>query len=173
MKNFFETDIYLRAAYYAEVDPYAMLRIPKDKESLLSTTSLISSGLQEVTLANQQVWNVAIGLNHQFTETFGLMTGFRTDRNYLNTGALDPIRTISPAIGDWDLYHFSLGTNLSILKSKFTLGFTMVFNGVNRGNQLVNLGEPNPAFPLSPVRDNAESRYRQVNFTLGYVYDFN
>jgi len=170
MKNYFNTDIYVRVAYYSKIDLYQMLE-PKDPSTISRLISTTISGAGNVLMANKEVWNFGMGWSKQFTEKFGMMAGFRTDYNNLDHEALSEVDGFVPAISYWNIYHFSGGTTVTVLKHKFTVGLTYSHGSEKNGNQFFNLDPPDPNELFKMTDGTAQAYYDQLNILIGYVYN--
>ena len=170
MKNFLETDIYFRVAYYSAIAPYLLIT-PKEQGGVSSLISDRVPGAADAWLANKEVVNVAIGWNRKYTEHFEMMAGFRTDFNYLDWNKLKNKAGFTPAISFWNIYHLSAGTNLTLLKHEFTVGLTYSW-ARGKGTQAFNLNPPDGDELFKYPEDNAKVYYDQIVLLIGYVYNF-
>ena len=171
MKNFFETDIYLRISYHSKVEPYEMIEAV-DQSEISKIISQSHEGAGVVTMAHKEIWNVGIGWNRMYTKKFGLMAGLRTDFNYVDYEALGNEPGFTPAISYWNLYHFSAGTNVVFLKHNFTVGFTYSIGRDYNGMQLVNLTPPESDELINSTEAVTTVQYDKWQLTIGYVYNF-
>jgi hypothetical protein len=174
MKNFFNTDIYIRLGYFGAVQAYNLVT-PEEQSELSKKISKIANDAGSLKLAQKEIWNIAIGWNRKLTEKFGLMAGFRTDFNYIDNETLKEVNGFSPEISYWNLYHVSAGSNVNILKHNFTLGLTYSWGRSFNQEQFVNLDAPDSSIqPLLQRNTNIADAYiDQLALTIGYVYNFN
>ena len=172
MKNFFETDIYFRIAYYGKVDRYEMIK-PKQQSEINQILYGTVEGAGVIHMAQKEVVNVALGWNRLITKKFGLMAGIRTDFNNIDWDALNEHDGLVPAFSTWNLYHFSAGTRVSVLKHNFTVGLTYTLGRSNNHPEFVDLSTPTSTEIFTPVENIADVYYDQLNITIGYVYNFN
>lgn len=171
MKNYFNTDIYIRVAYHANVDLYEMVE-PKDPSEISKLISSEIEGAGTVVMAHKEIWNIGIGWSRQFTEKFGMMAGFRTDHNYLDREALNQVEGVVPTISYWNNYHISGGTTVTVLKHKFTLGLTYAHGSERNGEQFFNLAPPDKEEVFQEPDVTAQAFYDSFNVLIGYVYNF-
>jgi len=173
MKNFFNTDVYLRIGYFGKVPSYELV-IPTEPSEISKNLNRISEGAGIPYLAQKEVWNIAIGWNRMFTEKFGMMAGFRTDFNYIDVDALNKVKGFTPELSYWNLYHLSGGTNVKILKHNITMGLTYTFGQTRNKEQFVNLNVPDVENReiFSRTENNANAYIDDVFLTLGYIYNF-
>ena len=173
MKNFFDTDIYLRIGYFGKVPAYRLV-IPTEPSEISQKIYEVSEGGGIPVIAHKEIWNIAIGWERMFTEKFGLMAGFRTDFNYIDADALEDARGFSPEISYWNLYHISAGSNVKIMKHNITMGLTYSYGKSFDSEQFVNLDVPDAEnFELfKKTEDIADAHIDQFYLTLGYVYNF-
>lgn len=171
MKNFFNTDLYVRVAYYSKVDLYQMVE-PTVLSEISQLLGKADPGAGKVIMANKEIWNFGFGWNKQYTEKFGMMAGIRTDFNYLDQELLDNTQGVLPAISYWNIYHLSGGTTVTLLKHKFTIGLTYSHGFEKNGNQFFNLDPPNYDELFKQPETGAQAYYDQINLLIGYVYDF-
>jgi hypothetical protein len=173
MKNFFNTDIYLRVGYFGSVPIYRLVE-PTD-DNFISKSIYENNEVGKPFLSQKTTWNFAIGWNRKITEKYTLMAGFRTDFNYLDKDAIDKSGGFAPEISNWNLYHLSAGTDLTILKHNFTLGLTYTYGKSNNQAQFVNLDVPeqNEIVVGKAVQNIANAHIDQFSLTIGYIYNFN
>ncbi len=173
MKNFLETDIYLRVGFFGDVPLYQMVT-PKEEGVVSEKFTNVDDGEGIPFIAHKSVWNVALGWERMYTDKFGMMAGFRTDFNYLDREALQEINGFTPEISYWNLFHFSGGTRVKVLKHNFTVGLTYTFGKKFEEYNFVNLNVPDVEVGeiFSPLEKNADAHVDQLYLTIGYVYNF-
>jgi hypothetical protein len=144
----------------------------KDNSSISQLIGKTVPGAGNVILANKEIVNFGFGWNRQFTEKFGMMAGFRTDFNNLDKDALNNAKGAIPAITFWNIYHLSAGTTVTILKHKFTVGFTYSHGSEKNGEQFFNLSPPDYDEIFKLPDASAQAYYDQISLLIGYVYNF-
>lgn len=172
---------YATAEYFAGLAPY---RIASAKESQNIASGILldivdmNEWLSFVSGANP-VLNAAIGYQWKIDENLLLMTGFRTDFNYMKNfdyGSY-PERKSSKTIGV-DNYHFSGGLTWNVLGQDIITGAQYTLGLEKEQKQIINLSEPVEfnlieKAPLQGARNNNMSTFiNGLSIYIGATFNF-
>ena len=154
-RTFGPTTVHLSAEWFQAVDLYTVL----DSQPFQSQTSdrtvdtLVRQELDSVT-------NVAIGVEHVFSDSLKGYAGFHTD---FSAASPKTVSNLSMAL--WDLYHVSGGAAFSTLGQEFTLGVNVAI-----GSELIDRGEDER--PPVGLPTSVDVSVRQITVLLGFDFDF-
>ncbi|HNS47257.1 MAG TPA: hypothetical protein PKH94_08475 [Bacteroidales bacterium] len=172
---------YVSLEYFHRVKPYALTEV-KDQ-------SIVSTGLTDGELTSQQwlecaggaktVVNLALGAKWKATENALILAGFRTDFNDLKKFDYGDYGDLNQMITEVvDMYHFSFGTSLTILKNVVNTGITYSVGHIRNQMQLMNLSDPVEyntieQAALQGTRTSTMSiRSNQINLFLGLTLNW-
>ena len=165
------TRVGLSAEWFASQSSHTVMA-PESKaftRSIGEFPATDSRDLLRVTHGGAEVFNMGIGIEHDFSETLRGYFAFRTDHTYLED---DPGDGIPLGFSGWDLYHTTLGVNIK--RESSVLGLGMVYSYGSRDDfpQLENFSSPEEAGFLTGVPGDAEARYQALTFLLGGTFYF-
>ncbi len=152
------TRLHLVTEWFAAVDEFVIL----PSEPFVGQTSgeLINTA---ITREINSVFNIAVGVEHEFNETVTAYGSFRTDFS-----GVDPDSETVVPIADWDIYHIAGGATLTVGSSEFTLG-AILAQGDTTGSGIF---EP-PGEVAPPDEDPAVTlQYFRLSFILGFNFTF-
>lgn len=112
-----DTRLHVSAEWFAPVSRYRIL----DASPFIAQ----STGEQldtDVTLELDDVLNVGVGLEHQYSERLNLYLSFSTDFS-----AARPSNDVATSLSGWDLYHFATGGSFQVGRYDVTLGGIFAF----------------------------------------------
>lgn len=124
-------------------------------------------GIRRIRGGNVPMLNAGVGAQFRISPTAALLTGFRTDHNFLDRSVLETEADISGTFSFWDLYHTSFGVDLHSRRVKLTVGVVYSFGR--------DTSAPEDFRALDPFL-NAESdillrtNYNQLGMTFGFSY---
>jgi len=137
--------IYTTLEYFGDLDPFRI--IEADENPNLATGNVSNSILQNEWLTYlsgaKPVLNIAVGYSWIISEDLWLMTGFRTDFNYIkdiNFQGFDAEKVIKN-IGV-NNYHLSSGLSWNVLGQDLMTGIQYTFGYDDELKQVVNLSDP-------------------------------
>jgi long-subunit fatty acid transport protein len=109
------------------------------------------------------VFNVAVGVEHEFSEKLTAYGSFRTDLS-----GIDPDSGTIVPVGDWDIYHIAGGTTMTVGRSEFTLGAIVGKGSSTTSGIFEPIGEDSPQ-----MKDPVKLEYFRIAFILGFNFAFN
>ena len=119
--------------------------------------------------AADDVFNVALAVEHSFTETLKGILSFRTD--YSN-GASIAEQGKDRGITDWNVYHVTVGGTYRRERSELALGLVYSFADKDDAQQVVNFDNPSEDTFLFGRPGSASANYDALSIILGYTYYF-
>jgi len=166
-----KTRLALKVSYFSKINPYSLVEI-NDNDLEQEVDEQVRE-LASVKTANKTTFNIAVGVEHHFSEKFKTLGGFRTDFNYFDSDKVNPEKTFTPGLTYWDLYHISGGVAWRWEKFTVDLGISYAF-GYSKGDlQMVNMDNPNEEnFLMGYTNYDTRTFYNQVNLLVGFTYYF-
>ena len=165
------TQVGISAEWFAPQSRHTVMA-PKSKpftRSIGEFPATDSRDLLRVTHGAAEVFNMGIGVEHDFTPKLQGYFSFRSDYTYLED---DPGQGIPLGFSGWDLYHTTLGLNVKRKSSVLGLGMVYSFGRRDDFPQLENFSNPEEAGFLTGVPEDAEARYQALTFLLGGTFYF-
>ena len=172
---------YFSLEYFHKLKPYIMA-IVKDNTIVTPGVEGIEPSSQEwLECANgaRPIVNVAMGAKWKASENVLILAGFRTDFNSVKNfdyGDYDYLNNlITESI---DMYHFSLGTSVNILKNVVNAGISYSVGQRKDQKQLLNLSDPveyntEEQAPLQGTRTSTMNiSSSQINIFLGLTLNW-
>lgn len=172
---------FISIEYFSSLNPYIMTKV-KDN-------SIITTG-QEDPEPTSQSWlqcangakgviNLAVGARWKAKENILILAGFRTDFNSLKNFDYGNYADLNQLVTEVvDMYHFSFGTSLNILKNVVNAGITYSLGQQKNQLQLLNLSDPveynvEEQAALQGTRSHTmDIRSQQVNLFLGLTLNW-
>ncbi len=152
------TRLHLAGEWFAPVDEFVVL--PSQPFVGQTSGELIST---EITRELTGVFNVAVGVEHEFSEKLTAYGSFRTDLS-----GIDPDSGTIVPVGDWDIYHIAGGTTMTVGRSEFTLGAIVGKGSSTTSGIFEPIGEDSPQ-----MKDPVKLEYFRIAFILGFNFAFN
>ncbi len=164
---------YLTVAYFSKIDKYNQLKDPialNEPEEVLQPNE---DDFSAVFQAHKSIVNVAVGFEYLLNEHFSILTGFRTDLNYIDLKQLDLDYGYVPTFSNYDLYHASAGVHYTNKKITMNLGLITGFGSSKNNQQLVDLTDPKDEnLLLGGIDDNVDSSFLRVGVLVGVTFSF-
>ncbi len=136
---------YISLEYFHRLKPYVVAEV-KDQSIIragLTGSELTSQEWLECVTGAKTVINVALGAKWKATENALILAGFRTDFNEVKNFDYGDHSNLNQLITEVaDMYHFSFGTSLAILKNVINTGITYSVGHIRNQKQLMNLSDP-------------------------------
>ena len=150
------TTVHLTSEYFAEVNKYAVLDLdPLVGQSTGDTTAL------DLNDARSDVWNVGVGLDHDFTTT---LTGFASFRTDFSSASGDP--EVQLTVTSWNLYHVTAGVAVRIGTADLTLGLGYGWGGQS---DVEFFALPRTTQEEIPQPERADIGYRSLRFIMSFA----
>ena len=153
-RSFGDTSVHLTVEYFAPVDNYTVIdgqpftsQIPEEAIN----TAIISE--------DDDVVNVGVGVEHDFSQELHAYFGFHTDFNSASTNPAVNLHQTS-----WDFYHISGGATIRAGGTSFTLGGELALAG---DTLVLDTNDPFTPIGLPPEIDT--SAYR-LTILLGFSF---
>ena len=152
------TRLHLTGEWFAPIDRFVVLA----SQPFVGQTSgeLIDT---EITRALTDVFNVAVGVEHELSEKTTVYGSFTTDYS-----GVDPESAAPVPVADWDIYHIAGGATLSLGRSEFTVGAILARGESTASPIFVPIGETS-----LPGQNEATLEYFRLSFILGFNFAFN
>ncbi len=172
---------FISLEYFHRLKPYVLTEV-KDQSIITGGSTPDEHTSQEwLECVNgaKTVVNVALGAKWKATENALILAGFRTDfndiRNFDYGDYSDKNQMIAEVV---DMYHFSFGTSLTILKNVLNTGISYSVGRTRNQKQLMNLSDPveyntEEQAALQGTRTSTMSmRSYQINLFLGLTLNW-
>jgi hypothetical protein len=164
---------YLTVAYFSKIDKYNQLKgdleLNEPEEVLQPNENDFSAVFQ----AHKAIVNIAVGFEYLLNDHFSVLTGFRTDFNYVDATQLDQDYGYVPTFSNYDLYHASAGVHYTNKKIAMNLGLITGFGSSKNNQQLVDLTDPKDEnLLLGGIDNNVNSSFLRVGLLVGVTYSF-
>jgi long-subunit fatty acid transport protein len=150
------TRVHVATEWFAPVDPYVLV----DSQPFVGQTSGETIG-GPVTTELTDVLNLAVGLEHEFSETLTAYGSFRTDFS-----AIEPDSAATFVLADWDIHHVAGGATFTVGRSEFTAGAVVAFGNSTSGALFDRLGDD------TVITEPAKLSYFRLSFILGFSFSF-
>lgn len=151
------TRLHLTGEWFAPVDEFVLL----DSQPFVGQTSGEPIDTQ-VSRALKDVFNVAVGVEHEFNDKVTAYGSFRTDLS-----GIDPDAAATVPVADWDIYHFAGGATLAAGRSEFTIGAILASGESTTSTIFDPIGEISP-----PGQNGVTLQYYRLSFILGFNFAF-
>lgn len=165
--------------YFREIKPYKVI-IGENRGTLINSSNQIINEEEflSLTFAQRDILNFAFSYEQYITESFTILTGFRTnfstsrDINYTGAFRYNHIEDITI-----NYYHLTGGGTFTLLNNKFILGIDLGFNYEKQQENIVNYTIPlvvnNEGIPLrGNIENNATLSNTMLGIVLGYSFQF-
>ncbi|KXX68847.1 hypothetical protein [Flammeovirga sp. SJP92] len=162
-----KTEYSARIGFFSGVKKYGILELKPENSIFTSNDDSFS----QYFVANKPITNIAVGVKHRIVEDVNILTGFRTDFNFLDLENIDPIKDNRLSFDYWDLYHVSAGFEWFGPRFNIIAGLVCDMGFSENDTQITNL----TARPYSEIFDrktNTSTTYLQFNLILGITYHF-
>ena len=152
------TRLHLTTEWFAAMDEFVVL----PSEPFVGQTSgeLINTA---ITRELNSVFNIAVGVEHEFNEKMTAQGSFRTDFSGVDLDS----DTVVP-VGDWDIYHIAGGVTLTAGRSEFTLWAILAKGDTTTSGIFESVGDVAP-----PDQDPVTLEYFRLSLILGFNFTFN
>jgi hypothetical protein len=143
---------HMSAEWFAPVDRFNVIQLPAET----------SARQFELTQQLESVFNIGLGVEHEFDNGVVLYGAGLTDF----TASTDE-SAVNIAVSNWNLYHLSSGVKFAFAGSRFTLGATYTWGGQPRPLPLI---VPDGSFPGAGLDAELDISYRRVVVLLGFLF---
>jgi hypothetical protein len=170
---------FISASFYSGIKPYKIVNSPVNP--FITTEELFNSLENKEWLSYaygaDPVFNIGIGYRWKISDNFTLLTGFKTDFNYIQDfdyKELDSFKKFKQVIND--VYYISAGGKVSIKWVNLFAGFQYAYGNSKDQPQIINLSDPvefnvTENAPLQGNRENnMQIRYNSVIFLFGATF---
>ncbi len=173
--------LYTTVEYFGGLDPYRLVQANESPNlsSINVSGPIVANEWLTFVSGAKPVVNGAIGYSWLIREDLNLMTGFRTDFNYVKNFDYSPYNETSVLKGLYaDYYHISGGLSYSIKGIDLITGLQYTIASAKNKKQLVNVSDPveynyNEMAPLQGDRQNNMSMIANaVSLYLGASFNF-
>lgn len=175
-KTFFAT-----IEYFNEITPYKLV-VASENPNITTQENyekLETKDWLSYAYGAKSVVNVALGYRWDISEDMLILTGFRTDFNYLKNldyGELSNYNRLQDLV--YNVYHITGGGQLTILKINIIAGLQYSYGRKKDQLQLINMADPveyNTVenAPLQGTRENTMIlNYNKISLFLGATLSF-
>lgn len=173
--------LYTTVEYFGGLDPYRLIQAnesPDLSSGNISGTIAANEWLTFVSGATPVI-NGAIGYSWLIKDDLNLMTGFRTDFNYVKDFDYSPYVETSVLKGLYaNYYHISGGLSYTVKGMEFITGLQYTIASEKNQKQIANVSDPvefnyNEMAPLQGDRQNTMSMFvNAVSLYLGASFNF-
>lgn len=170
-KSFFFT-----VEYFSSISPYKMIDAEDYQYVLpINQPGLDSTGFLDYSMGGRNLLNFAIGYRWKISENVLMLSGFKTDFNFLKGVDIGNNRLDNFHI---NFYHITGGLRFKLKKNVIFFGLQYSFARKNNREQIVNLSDPVEyndieKAPLQGTRqDNMNISYNGLSFFLGATFNF-
>ncbi|UTW61557.1 hypothetical protein KFE98_16285 [bacterium SCSIO 12741] len=170
-----EKTIYsFRVAFFSGIEPYALNETVDPVDVTDTTLRFANREFQQVWTANRPLVNFAVGLERKLNDQVSVLSGFRTDFNYMDFDKLDPNEKWVASINYWNTYHISGGIELITKNGNdIVLGVNYAFGRSKGDLQLISLTDPLADNGLTgELQTNTSSVYQRLSLVLGLALNF-
>jgi hypothetical protein len=173
--------LYTTVEYFAGLDPYRLVQADESPNLASNTVPEMIQMNEWLTFVSgaKPVFNAALGYRWVVKENVMLMTGFRTDFNYLKDYNYNPFLERKSVKGvQVDYYHFTGGISLRIWGQDLITGLQYTIGREKNQTQFVNLFDPVEYnsienAPLQGTRqDNMNSLLNSLSLYFGATFNF-
>ena len=119
----------------------------------------------------ESVLNIAVGYEHQMSESLSLLVSARNDMSYFDD-RLNDGPGIKTTISSWDIYHFTGGVNLDHKNSSLSLGLLFSTGNTGKYEQPGNIN-PEDVNLLEGTTTITRASYNNIGLLLGYTLYLN
>ncbi len=161
------------AQYFAGLGVYDILRAqpatffrPADAYPTIGSDDFL-----RVKTANKSIFNWSVGYEYILSSRVTLDASFRTNKSYyINT--VNDLKGIRPDISNWDIYHLSIGGNVSARRISLSAGFLLGFGSNDQFQQRNNLDQPSENNLLQGDKAITKASYQSIGILLGFTVNF-
>lgn len=166
--------------YFNEITPYKLVKANENPNITTQENyeKLETKDWLSYAYGAESVVNVALGYRWDVSEDILILTGFRTDFNYvknLDYGDLTNYNRLQDF--NYNVYHITGGGQLTILKLNIIAGMQYSYGNNKKQLQLINISDPVEYnaienAPLQGTRDNTMSlNYHKISLFLGGTFN--
>ncbi|MEM9936075.1 MAG: hypothetical protein AAF824_20780 [Bacteroidota bacterium] len=152
--------LYVSAEYFAGIATYNTL------QGVQSPTTLAFSAEDNA----RTVLNIALGYENQLSEKFTLLAGFKTDFSQFRTDELNLSNEFAISKFQWDLYHLTLGAQITLGDFQFSSGINYVFSNGIQDPLFSPFNTHQEALGVSLNQSTKESTYEAFSLFINYSF---
>lgn len=149
-----QTEFSFSAEWYADVDPYDVVRLAPFQSQ--ATGETVNRSIQA---ARKSIIDVGAGVRHDFGEKYSGYLSFCTDQS-----SHDPQSDVS--VTGMDLLHVTGGASIATGKTKLMLGLSYAW-GSESAQQVIDLDPAHEGSAVNPGTD-VEYQYSRLTFLVGF-----
>ncbi len=152
------TRIFFSSEYFAGVAPYRIINV-------INIDNIVGSDVPDDGVEHSQdpVLNFGIGIGQILTKSVSLYASFIT-----NNSGINPDMNSDIAFNSFNIYHFSVGSSLTLYNFRITLGIGL---GLGDGDEqtFADLSYNNPELFDPAVLEPREVSYRSLKLLFGFA----
>lgn len=172
-RNFRRATLSLNITFFSGINDYSIIQPepntlvrPEDIGQQINSEDFL-----KVKTSMKPVTNFALGYSNNIRENLTLMGSFRTDFSYFDEQSFES-EGLQTELTQWDIYHFTIGTEIKKSRSSLTLGLVYSFGNtdeyIQRGS-FVNVAADQL---LEGALVVTKAGYSNVGILIGYSFNF-
>ncbi|UZD23006.1 hypothetical protein [Algoriphagus halophytocola] len=172
-KNFNRSTLSLNVTFFSGVDQYAIIQPesvalvrPNDIGPLIDSEDFL-----KVESSMKPVTNFALGYSKELRENLSIMGSFRTDFSYFDKESLENTG-LQTELTQWDIYHFTIGTEIKKSRSSLSLGLVYSFGSTSEYLQRGSFYNIDSDQLLEGALVVTEAGYSNFGILIGYAFNF-
>ncbi|MFC2107494.1 hypothetical protein ACFLRY_04065 [Bacteroidota bacterium] len=170
-----DKSFFITAEYFSKLSQYTIVDAKDYSYAIPSFASNLSPDLFDYSYAARDIVNVAIAYRWVISEDLLLLSGFKTDFNFLQGVELENNRLDNFHM---NIYHLSAGVRFKLKQSVVLFGLQYSYSSTKGQNQIVNLKDPveyNEYEKMPLVGNRSQTMdvgYNGVSFFIGATLNF-
>lgn len=170
-----DKSFFITAEYFARLPQYTIVDSRDYAYAIPTYASSLSPDIFDYSYAARDVLNVAIAYRWRISEKLLLLSGFKTDFNFLKGVEMENNRLDNFHL---NLYHLTSGLRFKIKKNVIIFGLQYSYSSNSGQRQIVNLKDPveynkQENMPLVGNRSNSmKVNYNGLSFFIGATLNF-
>ena len=170
-----DQSFFITAEYFSKLTPYTILDAKEYSYAIPSSSSHLSPHLFDYSIGARDVLNFAIAYRWVVSKKLLLLSGFKTDFNYLQDVELENNRLDNFQM---NVYHLTAGLRFKMKQNVVLLGIQYSYSSTKNQQQIVNLEDPveyntYEQMPLVGDRSNSMNvTHHGVSFFIGATLNF-
>ena len=159
--------------YFMRIQEYKMIDAQPSKLTIYDS---LKTDFLTIYMGADDVFNFALGWEHQIIEKLKVHLGFRSDFSFIRTNKRLSNNVLTITSAPVDLWHTTLGFSWRRKQSTMSIGLKYTYGHLDEGfRQLINFTEPliqSPWFLLGQRDDSAYMNIHGITVMIGYTYYF-
>ncbi|MCK5406136.1 MAG: hypothetical protein KAJ37_01720, partial [Candidatus Krumholzibacteria bacterium] len=148
------TQFHFSAEWYDAVDGYDVLELENFRSQ--ATGEIVDRSIRQ---KSDEVFNIAIGAQQDFGETYGGFLSFNTDQSSFNEES-------DISVTGFDIYHLTGGGSAAVGRTNWMLGISYSW-GSEQVTQLIDL-EPGDDGDVTDPENLVNLNYSRITFMFGF-----